>query len=735
LIAKEAISSSETCYPEAVLAGEKTPTEGAMDMVYYLSFRTNELFAGLFDGDDESASASHAIVDAITKKSCNIGSIVYFAVGNQLLYDRYRKGIVVDESQLTGRNKPSTTKSRSVDRSIQSMPLSASILEHILMFLDDRAVASMSAVSRSWNREIGKQSVNLWRHLLQRRSWPTPSVSQGHNEDGISILREAFVSHYTAVRDTKGIRNGIHSLLYRKSMNEGDGSVRLFESSKSSSTRNNCVAVKVWNKNLILAAYEHDCSLRLYDSVEGSESSGERVCRELVCHRVDPYKQTKKRNCQLVAVALDTDCIGCLLLVVDDVSAEENHILTVMSRDNFLIDDDSNEDAMQVIDIRESVLNFLLSYEEDYDHGLLQLHDFLADGGNVEDIDVVASQSLAECGYGRFMVEVAVAIPSIGGFDDHDTAVFIFRNLFLFSTGVGAITWMSYSDPSSSLLRSLNEEITLAVYQREDNYRAGYDIVSLSCASPAIRSLSVDYGGSLQHSTSIEGTDEVRNEILSEEWSLRRTRKRPVVMLNYEVVVADNLIREENGAKKSILTFYPMDNNLGRSTLKKVELEGNLEVCHLIALREWHIVAICRVFQLVEDGDEADQVAGHWFGPATSAAVTSHAIVIDIKSRSEIYRTCLVDDLGEHLGQYSMGLTTIPGELPIQFAVRENTVACGLGSKGVIMTGADSRKSQLNTNLDQEEVTSPSKSSKKTKKKNQKKKSGKKDGFARGQKM
>eukprot|EP00531_Pseudo-nitzschia_arenysensis_P000670 CAMPEP_0116134988 /NCGR_PEP_ID=MMETSP0329-20121206/10953_1 /TAXON_ID=697910 /ORGANISM="Pseudo-nitzschia arenysensis, Strain B593" /LENGTH=950 /DNA_ID=CAMNT_0003629763 /DNA_START=74 /DNA_END=2926 /DNA_ORIENTATION=+ len=736
LIAKDAISSSESSYPEATLPGEKAPTADAMDMVYYLSFRTSELFAGLFDDEESSPQVSHAIVDAMTKQSCNIGSIVYFAVGNQLLYDRYQKGIVIEESELTGRNKTSTSKSSSTGRSIQSMPLSASILEHILLFLDDKAVASVSAVSRSWNREIGKQSVNLWRHLLQRRSWPVPPVSQGHNEDGISTLREAFVSHYTAVRDIDGAKKGIESLLHRKSMNEYDGSVRLFESSKSSSqTTNNCMAIKIWDTNSILAAYEHDCSLRLFDSVEGSESSGERVCRELVCHRVDPYKKTKKRNCQLVAVALDTDCIGSLLLVVDDNSGEENHILTVMSRENFLIDDDSNEDAMQVIDIRESVLNFLLSCE-DVDHGLLQLHDYLANDGDLDNIDVIASQSLVECGFGRFMVEVAVAIPSIGNFDEHDSAgVLIFRKLFLFSTGVGAITWMSDSGPSSSLLRSLNEEITLAAYRREENYRAGYDIVSLSCVSPTIRSLSVDYGGSLQHSSSIEGTDLVRNEILSEQWSLRRSRKRPVVMVDYEVVAADNLVCEENGTKKSILTFYPMDNSMGRSTLRRLDLEGNLEVCHLIALRESHIVAICRVFDLSEDGDDVDQVAGHWFGPNNTSVVSSHAIVIDVKTRSEIYQTCFVDDLGQHLGEYSRGLTTIPGELPIQLAVRENTVAAGLGSKGVVMTGADSRKSQLNTSLDREELTTPTKSSKKAKKKKQGKKSGKKDGFARGQKM
>ena len=99
-------------------------------------------------------------------------------------------------------------------------------------------------------------------------------------------------------------------------MNEFDGSVRSFESTKAQ-VANDCVAIKIWDTNSFLAAYNNDCSLRLFDSVEGSGSSEERVCRELIYYNVDPYKRTKKRNCQLAAVALDTDFIGCLLIVVD----------------------------------------------------------------------------------------------------------------------------------------------------------------------------------------------------------------------------------------------------------------------------------------------------------------------------------------------------------------------------------------------------------------------------------
>jgi len=739
--AEKVVYSSENSCPASIVAGDNVPVAEAMDMVYYLSFRMDDFCVNFGDGQNSSTTFSHLIVDAMAKQSCNIGSIVYFAIGKQLLYDRYRKGIVIEESKLEqfGRPKNSANSSRGA---IQSMPLSSSILENILLFLDDRAVASMSSVSRSWNREIGTQSGNLWQHLLQRRSWPiphlnvsqNPHLNQERNVDRLNILREAFISHYTAVRDIEGLKRGIECLLSRKPMSGLYGSIRSFESAKSSSqSKSYCVAVKIWSPDSLLSAYRQDCSIRLFDSVEGSESSDERLCRELVCYCVDPYKKTKKKNCELVAIALDTDVIGCLLCMVDERSRDKNFILTVLSRENFLMGDELNNDSLQVIDIRQSVLNFLLSYDN-VDHELLRLHDFLLNDGELDDIDVFVSQSLVECGYGRFMVEVAIVIPPVHADDESSVDAFTFRKLYLFSTNVGAITWMSDSGPSPSSFGQYTAEMTLASLKLDDELR-GYEIVSLSCVSPTITSLSIDHHGNLYHSALIEGTNIVRDRILSDPWSLRRSRKRPVLMLEHELVVADNLVSNENGLKKSIITFYPMDSNNDQSSLRSLDLLGNLEVCSLIALRTAHVIAICRVFESTHEADDFDEVAGHWFGPGVSTEVSAYAIVIDVQSRSEIYRTCFVNNLGLQLGNDSTGLSPGNGELPIQIAVQENTVVAGLGSKGVILTGAKARRSKSTISIKQEEHTTQSKSAKKTKKKKVSKKSGKKDGFARGQKM
>lgn len=759
---EDAVSLSEASFPESTMDNE--PTSDAMDMLYYFSISTNELFKSYPDDihfcSSSSSPISGLIVEAMTSKhGCSIGSIVYFVVGDQFIYDRYRNGIVLEESELVVRERQKYIDNKngnktSDERSIQSIPLSATILEYVLTFLDDNAVASMTAVSRSWHREIGKQSGNLWRHLLNRRSWPIPTLEQGDEEDdGLATLRGAFLSHYASVRDVECIKTGIDCLLSRKSTNELVGCVRSFESSKGSPQANNqCVSVKIWSVNCFLAAYSRDCSLRLFDSVDRSGSSGKKLCGEVICHRIDPYKKTKKRKCKLVAMALDETYIGCLLHVMDDISEGEAFILTVLSRDNFLIDDGSNDETTQVIDIGQSVVNFLLSCD-DVDHGLLQLRDFLSIDGDLDDIDVIVSQSLIGCGYGRFMVEVSVSIPiddeeSIDEEDDNVHTTLLFRKLFLFSSTMGAIIWMSDSCPSSHPLRPINEDMTLASVKMEDGGRYGSKIVSLSSVSPAIMNLSVDPGGNFNASTLIQGSDLVRNQILVDDrWSLCQARKRPVVMLDNQVVVADNLVRDEDRTKKhkSMISFHSRHINDNFPNFDTLDLVGNLEVCHLIALRTSHVIAICRVFESTPDAADVDieELVGQWFGPAgpVKPKISSYAIIIDVESRAEIYRICLVDDLGMYIGHNSTGLSASNGELPIQVAIDEDTIAVGLWWKGVILTGNDARKTSASIDSHNQEDSSPSKCNKKAKKKKKglHRKDGpkegprRKDGFSRGQ--
>ena len=754
-------SSSEASFP-------LEESEGGMDMVYYISLSINELFERNQDDNRFSSSSissvSDLIIEAMSKQELSTTNIVYFVFGEQLVYDRYRDGVIIERSELVVQER---LKNIGKNHKPDMIPLSAAVLEYILTFLDDTAVASMASVCRTWHHEIGKQSGNLWRHLLQRRSWPTPTLTQYDDEsDELFKFRGAFLSHYTAVRDVKFIKAGVSSLLGRKSTKALVGCYRSFESLKNFPRATNyCVSVEIWSDNCFLAGYATDCSLRLFDSVNRSGNSGERLCRELICYRIDPYKMTKKREflflffvlffydifikfsicitycvivfvfcigtCRLVAMAIDDTFIGCLLHVIDDITEGEAFVLSVLSRETFLIDDNSNNDTAHVIDIGQSVIDFLLNCD-DFDQGLLQLRDFISNDGDLDDIEILVSKSLVECGNGRFMIEVSVIIPSaVESTDEEDSitssTTLLFQKLFLFCCSTRSIIWMS--DSYSSLSdRLVHEESTLASLKIEEGGRYGSKVVSLSSSSSEIMSLSINPDCNYNSSTLVQGTDSVRNLLLVDRWSLRQEHKRPVIILDNQIIVADNLVWDDNGpkVKKSVLSFYLIsDGNENLPTFNTLDLAGNIEVLTLNSIRTTHVMAICRLHVSTSDGADTDitNVAGQWFGPEPIEKVFLYAIVIDVESRSEIFRTCLMDS--SEYGGYE--------KLPIQVAIAEDTVAIGLWWNGVILTGANAMKSALKSESLEFEP-SPSKSCKKIKKskKKTKKMCRKKDGYARG---
>ena len=403
-LSEAAVADSTTTSDPSTPSDNNNLDDASVDMVYYVSIRIQDL------DSNSDRSLSEQIGEVLTMKGCGVGSIVFFVVDDQLLYDRYRNGVLVQGDDM---NPGDPRRQSTADGQRVVLMLPASILEHTLTFMEDNAVAAMSAVCKAWHSEIGTQSGNLWKHLLQRRNWPLPttlddgdeemeSIDDNRNQiqEALSLLKEAFLSHYVAVRDMNAIQSGIAGMMYRKPMDDREGCFRSFESVRGSPQSGNpCVAVKIWSENRFLVAYRHDCTIRLFDSVERSGTSGGRICRELISRSMDPYQHTKKRGCNLMCMALDEAFVGCLLHVTEGGTKAEACILTILSRNDFLMHDESvdNEETSQQIDVSQSVLNYLLSCD-DVDHGLLQLHDFLRDDGDLDDVEVLVSPSLVACG-------------------------------------------------------------------------------------------------------------------------------------------------------------------------------------------------------------------------------------------------------------------------------------------------------------------------------------------------
>ena len=714
---------------------------GSMEMLYYFTINLDQEISSISGEDSSTPTFSDIVGGAMAKKSCGLGSIIYVALNENLVFDRYRDGIVISETELltsVGGLNVGTSGSFSMKlEKDKATSLPGSVLEYVLQFLPDSAVASMTSVCRSWNLEIGKQSVYLWKHLLERRSWPLPS-DEDTDEESLTndAFRKEFLAHYSTLRDVNGLKLAMSGLLTKQPVQEKEACFRSFEHFRGSpQIPDTCISVEVWSSNRILVAYAQDCTLRMFDSVKKSGSSNERLCRELLCVCLDPYKNTKKRNCEIVGLALDDDWIGSLFQVVEGSTKREATLLRVVGREDFLLTDGSiEEELVKTIDVTQSILNYLLSCDE-VDHGVLQLNDFLANGGDFDDVEVLVSHSVAACGHGRFLIEASISVPLLDGTDDDGSDVNmtqLFRKLFLISSGAGAIVWMCSSDLPNRPMMPRSQQLTLTSRKESADARSWQVITSWPSAL-AITSWSVGSGGDFHLPMLLEGSDRESSDILDDSWELRPTRHRPMISLSNQVVVADTYMRDidENGSKefKAVLSFYLYDSEGSNSLCGRVQLDNNWEISGLALLREKNILVIGRRYITNSDDTELGGIDGQWFGGRSGGHVSLYGIVIHSDSRTEISRTCLVEDLESCLDS---DIAT-SGELPFKVAALADTMGAAAWWKGIVLTGHDVRLALESSQGADSDAQTPS--PQKKKKKKTPKKGGKKDGFARGMSM
>ena len=778
----------------------------AMEMLFYISIPLNDDIHKDDSNDDSESSKqslSQRIVDALSSRDCSIASVVYLTIQDKLLFDRYRQGLLIPSSESSNNNslaaflKGSATMmirrgssdaqddgNTTEDHFASFVWLPGNILDHVLTFLPDTAVAAASAVCRTWNQEI-RVSGFLWKHLLERRNWPLPEleVTRTDNPDITDdnnnfksmeerqrlLCREAFVSHYMVLRDLRALRNGLDGLLLRKPVQEKECCLRSFAANTRTAPQhpNSCVDVKFWSENRMLVAYSHDCSLRLFSSTTSSrgENNSVLLCKELVTQYVDPYRTTKKKRCRIVALDLDDTVVACLCHVMEEYSPRnggEAFVLSVMNREDFLVggeDSLQDEGLLHVIDIGQAVLNYLLSYQGN-DQDQFRLMDFL-EVGAIEDVEIIASQSIVACGQGRFMVEVSISIPNDDGMNDDDSdsieMTMLFRKMFLFSASHGSVVWMGDSNYAGHDARPRNQDMTLrSRFTQPDtsSSREQCDVIALSSVTNPIMTVTMDprsgVVGTSEPLRTPPGANNSTNDqavrmiipehTVEEGWRLKTLPHLPVtfaegddtIIVGHSVMKleerevnpngGDHLRRSLGYTYKSFLSFHSFSGNGGTSTM--LPLQGNnLQLESIVTLRNRHVVALCR-------DEHYDAVAE---GEALQRRESVMALLIDIAAKCVIHQQCLIDNLGEQLGANPYNFS----DLPIRLASGGNTVCLAVAWKGVVLTGSDVRESDSAAGVVGGE--SPSKAGtsaalkKKKAKKNQKmKKQNKKDGFARG---
>jgi F-box domain len=821
--------------------------EGAMEMLFYLPCTLNVSLGNNKEKDRECSAPSllfsSQITDILAQKQINYVNIAFAVISDVIVFDRNRDGLLYpneesfwltvfnekDPTDIEGtasirRNRNGSidygTKTAKNKSELQELSndgqknelirdLPGAILEHILTFVPDRCVGSASRVCKPWNHEIGKNSSNLWKHLLQRRNWPiivhnVPNAvkSLHHDKNSIedsqqqnphtheTIHRDTFIRHYTAIRDMLAIRygccNGLlqsnntstsarrHVQQQRKRCTELEMTYHDFTTRKfSPQYPNGCVSVQVWSKNRILAAYGFDCSLRLFEADERYGSYNEITCREIVCQKIDPYRNTKKRTCTLVSMGLDDECIGCLSRVVSDSIGVHvrAYILIIMRRENFLLGESSScggekdpnantpdfDSAVDVIDIGEAVINFLLSSDH-VDQRLLAVLDFISDGGALGEIEVLTSHSIASVGYGRFMVEVSIFLPNAINDDDSDDfdaydvdndeenprMRFIDRRLILFSTRIGAIVWMGDSNLlSQPVLRPHNDNIILSSYRRCEVPNGRHKMCYLAASSNLTSSIvvyEIEYSGTFRKvSLDIgEVSCMVRNEIESKGW--RIVGNEYMLIAPTDVMVTYILTREEYGIEvcRSILVFYPHNPSYDQPSYEIVSLPHGVEVKSLTCVRDDHIYLLCCVESSISsntpiaepldraihvvvddevDDDEDDTDSSNESDDDSDIEDNldngQHDVPHDTHNNHRPTRTSLVSIVYHIPTRQEIGQIEVINDanfndlcIPVLPSHCDETVGVGLAWKGIVMTGADVRSVRSTYDKQQQQTNS-----------------------------
>lgn len=797
--AKKSLFQSEQALPSLSSTQAEGGVDGdnddAMDMVFYLSIPI------IPHNDSDIIIPSEYIVSTLNEKSCNISSIQYLTMDEFLVFDRYQGGgLTATEMELVQTLGATSTAGGSTSHTVadRAIELPSSVLEDILLFLPDSAVALMSSVCKTWNIEIGKQSTNLWRHLLQRRGWPIPDtiddimddeVIDGDQHDTITLYRESFLAHYAALRDIKALASGADDLLAGGGSSTSSTTKDSWKTGPQFALQNfaavegsppygsHCLAIQVWSPNHILAAFSNDCTIRLYTAASrggkkttATSSRDNRSCRELICHSMDPYKNTKRKKCQLLDMAMDDDMVGCLFRVVESAVERATFVLTTVRKEDFLSTDDlQEEDVLNFIDIGQCMLNFILSYDDETNynyHGMeeiwrpamTQLKFAIASGGcEMDDIEVLVSDSLESCGYGRFLLDVMVSIPSEDYHDDDDDdsdlrMTVLFRNIVLFSSSTNSIVWMT-DVPNMEQRKTLTLACTKTAMNSDTRKKIAPLVVGTELA-PLYGTwcVPVKYSGNTQEIPLIEYSisldtstqehvlvgDHNDNPWMPISTSITTMINRPLIVHDSEIIIGDTWwkeVEEDKFIYKSTVLFHPIVQSSPQRQKTIIEVSGNLAIVDLVPLRKTHVLALCWKYPLLEAMDDVD---GQWFGDAAaSSAVEDNtnerfpsvvAVILDIQNRTEISRVCLVG-----------GKTPDPkwtqSPQSIKIITSNDTLGAVLWWKGIVMAGRDIQQSERTTTKrygGYDNFVEETPRNVKTKKKKTPKKGSKKDGFARG---
>lgn len=708
------------------------------------------------DKVEQQPIISQTLHQLLTKEKIQPTSIVYLTIQGILIYDRHRtNGLVVSDKEeqflLYGTIiELSIEEEMHLDQlmieeqqqqqqgpMIIHQELTHHLLDEILSYCDDKCVATLPQVCKSWRCEVGTRSPQLWKMLLFRHGWPfSIQMRTSEEDDDVDVLdeckqtKETFISHYTVVRDVRAIADACNHMTTGASGNKQhsigrESAVQLFKATKGApslrKTRDNQCQVKIWSNTAYseegsstraLAAYE-DCTLRLFEVVRGGgNDSNSIIVRQVVNLRPTPSSfSTKKDSCDLVSIDIDDDSVACFI----EESVEDQHDdadeqqlikpwLTIISREDLIVAGNEGlveDDCIQAYDLRASIIDFILGGSDEpgvYDELQESLHNYLSAYEDKSHVHISVTPKVVACGKGIFLFHAFIRIPAGLSLDDEEGNEPSIsghpgiqgHRLFLFSSRFGTII--------KSLHLERYREGTTLFASRPFKRRSDSDTPAVLCTNILITLTMPILFMSVE--VKRDGVaDIIKKSMVESEAMAPWSQMLASLTSSYAVYSTDPL----QGPVLHIM-------NTKDTTHQSIEVSGQDYILHNVCIFHEEYVAVI-ISKRPNEGEEEDEFDGQWFGINDS---TYALIVYHISSRQEVYRGPL------------------PAET-LSIACTDDTLAANISHHGFVITGSTSRdfaRSELKVNDDN--MATPSGKTKKKKPGQRKKRESKKDGFARG---
>lgn len=379
------------------------------------------------------------------------------------------------------------------------------------------------------------------------------------------------------------------------------------------------------------------------------------------------------------------------------------YVLLVMSRDDFLAGDTKatttgsggySEDISKitVIDIGEAIFHYLVSLDEEIFGSLINVVEFLNNGGSIGDVTIIPSSNIAACGNGRFIIDLELYIPNehdeYDWDEDNDTGHLIDKRLYLFSATAGAIVW-SYEDDPYEAPQSGEKMVSCFRRQILDGYskpicyfaaleRQQYKVYRYSRENFGFRETIVNQIliGDIEPSGSVHSILHLTLEYCDlSSWHHWIVTDSLMVLSSTDIVIATSLrkvIDRGTSERQVVVSFYDRSQCTDtyaemhqRSRAIDLVISGDFIVERLCLLRDDYIAMVCQA------GSESSTVPPIFL-------LTFLLVVIHIPSRKEICRIPLCPT------EYSI--------CPMVTYDCQNTVGLSFSWHGVVMTGRDVRE-------------------------------------------